>query len=108
MRSRTRVFFFAMTIFAALALPYQMAAQHTRYKLIDIGTFGGPNSSPASTRPLDSRGTLAGQADTSTPDPYPDFCFSGDCFVSHAFQWQNGLLTDLGVLTPGVSSSSAW
>ena len=42
----------AMTLFAALAVPLQLVAQeqqqpkrgHLRYKLIDIGTFGGPNS----------------------------------------------------------------
>jgi hypothetical protein len=33
----------AMTLLAALALPVQLAAQNTRYKLIDLGTLGGPS-----------------------------------------------------------------
>jgi probable HAF family extracellular repeat protein len=42
------------------------------------------------------------------PDPFPDFCFDEDCFVGHAFQWQNGVITDLGVLAAGTSSQSNW
>jgi len=34
----------AITLLAALALPIQLAAQHTRYRLIDIGTLGGPSA----------------------------------------------------------------
>jgi probable HAF family extracellular repeat protein len=30
-----------------------------------------------------------------------------DCFVSHAFQWQNGVLTDLGSLAAGWSSATS-
>ncbi len=41
MKSRTLMFVTAMTLCAALALPLQPAAQHTRYRLIDIGTLGG-------------------------------------------------------------------
>ena len=98
----------------AVVLPVQLAAQHTRYKLIDIGTFGGPVSYIAGNetghRQLNNRGIVAGTADISTPDPNagnPDLCLNPDCFfLSHAFLWQNGVLTDLGTL-PGGNDSSA-
>jgi hypothetical protein len=35
MKARTFACITAMTLFAVLALPVQLAAQHTRYKLID-------------------------------------------------------------------------
>jgi hypothetical protein len=100
------------SLFAALAIPVQVAAQHTRYKLIDLGTFGGPQSYvniPDGYAPvLNARGRVAGSADTSTPDPYPSFCFNEDCFVSHALQSRNGVTIDLGVLPGGASSASSW
>jgi hypothetical protein len=46
-----------------------------------------------------------GGADTSIPDPYFPNCLI-DCFVTHAFDWHNGVLTDLGAL-PGVDVSFA-
>ena len=92
----------------ALALPVEVTAQSTRYKLIDLGTFGGPNSFlPGQFPPaqdLNNGGTVAGAADTTMPDPN---CFF-DCFVFHAFRWQNGHLTDLGVLPGGSVSSAVW
>jgi probable HAF family extracellular repeat protein len=99
-----------ITLFSALTVPVQLSAQHTRYKLIDLGTFGGPASyfSNGFDGILNSEGSAVGWADTSTPDPYPKFCFNPDCFVSHAFQSRNGVLTDLGTLPHGASSQAFW
>ena len=104
----------ATILFAMLAIPDRLTAssnaqQHRRYKLIDIGTFGGPAS--YLTDPgiglgflvLNDAGTLVGRASTSTPDPS---CISPDCFLDHAFRWEHGVLTDLGTL-PGGNFSEA-
>lgn len=111
MKSRYLMLLTAITLFAAVAIPVRLTAQdHSRYKLIDLGTFGGPASyfSNGFDGILNHHGMAAGWADTSTPDPDPTFCFDFDCFVSHAFQWQNGTLTDLGTLAPGWSSAATW
>jgi probable HAF family extracellular repeat protein len=116
MKSRQLARITAITLFA-LALPVQLAAQqHSRYKLIDLGTLGGPNSfvEAAGDLPvvLNNRGTVVGCADTSTPDPdFPNFSAllsppAPDPFIFHAFQWRNGALIDLGAL-PGTNSSCA-
>jgi probable HAF family extracellular repeat protein len=111
MKSRTLTCITVTTLLVALAAPIRVAAQgHTRYKFIDLGTFGGPASymNNGADGILNNRGTAVGSADTSTPDPYPAFCYNPDCFVSHAFQTRNGVLTDLGALPGGASSSAFW
>jgi probable HAF family extracellular repeat protein len=105
--------FAASVLLALMAIPIHLEAQeqlsseqpakHHHYKLIDLGTFDGPNSGNNASVIMNKAGTLVGFADTLTPDPYAPNCFF-DCFVSHAFEWRNGFLTDLGPL-PGGSSS---
>src|SRR5262249_31714173 len=67
------------------------------YQLIDLGTFGGPSSyfagsngvNDAVNQILNNQGTVAGWADTSTPDPFAPNCFNPfgqDCFLPRAFQ----------------------
>jgi probable HAF family extracellular repeat protein len=106
----------ALTLFATLALPLQLPAQdaakphhshqYHHYRLIDMGTLGGPNSYNESNPPeivINAHGAATIGADTSLPDPFPSNCFI-DCFVSDAVVWQHGVLTDLAALEPGYSS----
>ncbi len=109
----------AVTLFTTLAMlagvtaqnaaAQQTTAKHHHYRLIDVGTFGGPNSlfSNPDSRAINNRGTATGAADTSIPDPYSPNCFF-DCSVDRAFVWKNGVTTDLGTLPGGVSSFAYW
>jgi hypothetical protein len=94
------------TVFVGVALPVQVAAQlaechhsgHHRYKLVDLGTLGGPTSHQlAGLQLLNNRGTLIAFGDLAVPDPYAPNCLQ-NCFLSHAMKWENGVTTDLGAL----------
>ncbi len=116
MKFRTWMWTTVVSLFAALAMPVCMTAQdnpsqdhkskHHQYKLIDLGTFGGPASIVPSfaLASIDSQGSVIVEADTTVPDPYSPNCFQSDCLVNHTGSWQDGLLTDLGTL-PGVNSA---
>jgi len=108
MKSRQLTCITAIIVFVALAVPIQLAAQQSRYKLIDIGTFGGPSSTVPgpSVVIVSNRGAIVGAADTPTSDS-PD-CFFDDCFIQHGFTWQKGVMTDLGALPGGNSSFPNW
>jgi len=104
MRYKTWVFVIAATLFTALAMSVHVAAQdnpdlkkhaHHHYQLVSVGTFGGPNSSNAwaglGNKTLSSLGTITGEADTAASDPY---CLVF-CFLADAFQWKDGVATEL-------------
>jgi uncharacterized membrane protein len=119
----------AVGLLITVASPVRAGAQtHQHYKVVDIGTFGGPQSYFDELHLTDNppffgtvfynfslvrnaRGVLVGFADTSTPDPNatnPSLCYVLDCFVTHAYAWQNGVKTDLGALPGGASSAAFW
>jgi uncharacterized membrane protein len=56
---------------------------------------------------LNNQGAFGGDADTSTIDP---ICANHppDCYASHAFVFQNGAKTDLGLLPGGTNSQVNW
>jgi len=116
MKSRFLTLLTAITLFSVLAVPVDLAAQdnqdpkqkHHHYKLIDMGTFGGPASYFPETIPfisakgdLNSRGLAVGGSATSTSTTATSN--TGICgglsglvpFVFHVFGWQNGTVTDL-------------
>ena len=108
---KTRSYFILITLLSGIVLPLRCAAQqHSRYKLIDLGTLGGPSAYASVNAPgyriLNDAGTVSLTMDTPAPDPNAPFCYWPDCFVSHAVRWQNGLVTDLGAL-PGAGNGSA-
>jgi probable HAF family extracellular repeat protein len=103
-------------LLVTIVFPVQVAGQeggnrHHHYKLVDLGTFGGPNSYLSYPLPsevqINRRGTVVGISDTPNPDPYSPNCLVGECSLAHAFQWQKGVLTDLGAL-PGNNNSYAF
>jgi probable HAF family extracellular repeat protein len=82
-----------------------------RYRLIDLGTLGGPHSYGSVNgdgfRLLNDEAVVTSYADTTKPDANsPNACFVADCLVAHAFRWKGGNIADIGAL-PGMNSSAA-
>lgn len=74
--------------------------RHSKYKLIDLGTLGGPNSFFNRGPPavINNRGMIGAEADTAEP------CSYFDGFVSPAVTWHNDELINLGLLPGGCFS----
>jgi len=114
MRTKASASFAMAALFSLVTFSAQTAAQtqtssqpnsHVRYKLIDLGTLGGPNSTEGHQAPIVSNsGAVIGIADTLLPDP----ACPSDCFIGHAFRWEKGVLTDLGTIPGGNNSDAVW
>jgi len=113
MKPSTIRFFAILSTACSMLFPSELLAQnHHRYKLVDLGTLGGPISYGSADgdggRLLNNAGVVSSYADTSLPDPFaPDFCFDADCLLAHGFRWRNGVMTDLGSLGNGSNSLAA-
>jgi probable HAF family extracellular repeat protein len=118
MKSKKLARIASIALFTLLAVEARLAAQNNRdekpkhhhYKLIDIGTFGGPASfinSPANAFPaMNDRGmTVGGSASPVHTSSTSDFFVCGGLEgvvpnVIHAFRLKNGAVADLGALPP--------
>src|SRR5450755_416307 len=128
MKTRTWMWTTAVSLCTALAMPSSIAAQdntaqnnttqnhkskHHKYRLVDLGTFGGPTSNLSGPEQgvLNNLGTFAADATTSAANPNPG-CFNQfgapNCFVTHGGRWRNGVFSDLGTLPGGNGSNTTW
>ena len=100
--------FAASSVLLAQETPVVEKPHHSRYKFIDLGTLGGPDSIVPFGEPvLNSRGSFVANSDTATPDPFAPICFySPNCFVNRAFKWEAGVITPLEPLGPGAESEA--
>jgi probable HAF family extracellular repeat protein len=114
MRSVMPIAFSCALLIVARTPAQEQQGKHHHYKLIDLGTFGGPssyvNGEPPGGNIINSNGIVVGSADTSLLTPEPA-CYSPnlnpDCFISHAFLWSGNRLKDLGTLPGGNDSYAA-
>ena len=84
--------------------------QHARYRLIDLGTFGGLGSqfSNGADGILNNHGVAVGWTHAADPDPFAPFCFDVTCLVTRPFQVRGGTVKDLGTLPGGVNGQPTW
>jgi len=120
MKYKTSACAVAATVLVGSMISVQLPAEdgenqegrHHHYRLIDLGTSGGPmgyfSSGPAQLRVLNQRGTPVGSSDTTTLDPYSPDCVGLDCYVTHAFKWEHDVRTDLGSLPGTTDSDPLW
>jgi uncharacterized membrane protein len=115
MNSKTRTRIVVLSFFTAVAIPVYVAAQakHHQYKVVDVGTLGGPNSFHSGfAQILNNEGAFVAYADTPTPNPNPGcsipFGNPPDCFVEHPVVLRDGVVTELDVLPGGMNSQTIW
>jgi probable HAF family extracellular repeat protein len=117
MRTKIATSITVLTVIAVLALPNRVIARASRaapypYVLLDLGTFGGPQSSVTgpSVQLLTNSGMVIGGADTPITDTDypPGASFGPDPYIQHAFVWRQGVKIDLGALPGNNSSYPNW
>ncbi len=106
-----RCSFSAVTILVlTLAITAIAQSNYHRYRLNEIGTFGGPVSGvgygPAFSFESywNQQGEVVGGAESSATDPFSPNCFQNDCNVLNAFTFERNQLNNLGALVGGYDS----
>jgi probable HAF family extracellular repeat protein len=96
---------FPLAALATASLAQTFSPHH--YKLVDLGTFGGPNSSiPFVQHVLTNSAALIGEAESNSTDPFDPQCSSPNCKVQNGFEWRNGIRIKLSGLAPQTSTDA--
>jgi hypothetical protein len=94
--------FFAAQAGATAPAAKVSAGPTPHYVAIDLRTLGGPNSAPDDPGiSISPSGAVVGSADTPALNPFSGDpgCLEDPCHVNDAFEWRNGVMTDLGALS---------
>jgi probable HAF family extracellular repeat protein len=82
-------------------------AKHHRYRVVDVGTFGGPNADtlvpPPAAHILTNSGLFVGTAETKLADPFAPNCVDADCLVQSGLLNVSGFSVNIGTLRHGYS-----
>lgn len=114
MKSHTLIWMAVVSFLASVSMPtvaqdsvvQNLSRKHHHYRVIDVGTFGGPSSYmelPPS-RVINNHGTLVGWAETNVDDPFNPDCLAFDCKNQKSFTWHDGRLTQLPSLASEAGS----
>jgi probable HAF family extracellular repeat protein len=84
------------------------AVTHHHYRVVDVGTFGGPNGDvllpPPAAQILSNTGIFVGTGETTEPDPFAPNCWrSPDCLVEEGLLYFAGRSFNIGSLRHGYS-----
>jgi probable HAF family extracellular repeat protein len=95
----------AMFLAHGLLSAQQFRGSRLRYRIFDVGTFGGPNSQTNGTSGVMNKfGVVAGMADSDQLCPHAPGVGLSTGFISPAFMWRHGVLTNIGLLPGGCAS----
>jgi probable HAF family extracellular repeat protein len=104
-RLRLVIIVAAMLLTQRPLVAQQSPESRLRYRIFDVGTFGGPNSQTnATSRPMNNRGMVSGIADSDELCPHAPGVGLATGFISPGFMWRNGVLTNIGLLPGGCAS----
>jgi probable HAF family extracellular repeat protein len=83
-------------------------SQHHHYRVVDVGTFGGPNGDvlvpPPAAQILTNSGIFVGAGETKISDPFAPNCFrTPECVVEEGLLRFAGTSIDIGSLKHGYS-----
>ncbi len=101
-----------LIVWGPLSAQQSRPTHHHHYKLVDLGTFGGPDGFLGGfTVPVNLRGVVTGCSDSAVLDPnfaIENPIFAGDGYIQIAYRWSDGIRSKLRTLDGGTNACTAW
>jgi probable HAF family extracellular repeat protein len=98
----------SVAVHAQDSTQHQPNMMHYRYRVVDVGTFGGPGADvlvpPPAAQILTNSGIFVGAGYTNVPDRFAPNCFNGSCVVEEGLLNYAGYSINIGPLRSGFSA----